>query len=217
MPEPLTKIERRILDYLVDYLKKNTYQPSIREIGKRFGIKSTKTVSEHLQSLADKGYIERDASRSRGVRILGMNLSPNIVHVPFYGKIAAGRPALSRECVEGEFEIDRKLIGSNDAFFLRVEGDSMEHSGILDGDMVVVEPVEQKDLENGDIVAARLEGKATVKRYYSKDNQIVLEPSNTDYAPILVKGYADFTVLGRVTGLFRSFAPATSPAAGASV
>src|SRR3712207_8940291 len=76
MPEPLSKMERRILDYIVDYLKRNTYQPSIREIGKRFGIKSTKTVSEHLQSLADKGYIERDASRSRGVKILGMNLAP---------------------------------------------------------------------------------------------------------------------------------------------
>jgi SOS-response transcriptional repressor LexA len=74
MQESSPKMERRILDYLVDYLKRNTYQPSIREIGKRFGIKSTKTVSEHLQALADKGYIEREASRSRGVRILGLNL-----------------------------------------------------------------------------------------------------------------------------------------------
>ena len=93
MPEVLSKIERRILNYLVDYLKDNTYQPSIREIGKRFGIKSTKTVSEHLQSLADKGFIERDASRSRGVKILGMNLSPGVLNVPMYGRIAAGVPA----------------------------------------------------------------------------------------------------------------------------
>ena len=74
MSEPLSKMERRILDYLVDYLKRNTYQPSIREIGRRFGIKSTKTVSEYLQSLADKGFIEREASRSRGVRIVGLEL-----------------------------------------------------------------------------------------------------------------------------------------------
>jgi repressor LexA len=216
MPESLTKMERRILDYLIDYLKKNTYQPSIREIGKRFSIKSTKTVSEHLQALADKGYIERDASRSRGVRILGMNLSPNIVHVPFYGKIAAGRPALSRECLSGEFEIDRKLIGSNDAFFLKVDGDSMEGAGILDGDMVVIEPVAQDDLHNGDFVAARIDGKATVKRYFAKDDEIVLEPANTDYAPMLVREYSDFTVLGRVTGLFRQLAEAPA-AAGAGV
>jgi repressor LexA len=215
MPEPLTKLERRILDYLIDYLKKNTYQPSIREIGKRFSIKSTKTVSEHLQSLADKGYIERDASRSRGVRIIGMNLSPNIVHVPFYGKIAAGRPALSRDDVAGEFEIDRKLIGSHDAFFLRVDGDSMEELGIFHGDMVVVEPVELEDVENGEIIAARLDGKATVKRFFQKDGRIVLEPANSDYAPILVNEFGDFTVLGRITGLFRRFTESEVMAAGA--
>ena len=82
MPEPLTSLERRILDYLVDYLKRNTYQPSIREIGRRFDIKSTKTVSEYLQSLAEKGWIERDPSRSRGVRLLTVDMSPRTVSVP---------------------------------------------------------------------------------------------------------------------------------------
>ncbi|HEU0053203.1 MAG TPA: transcriptional repressor LexA [Longimicrobium sp.] len=205
MPEPLTKIERRIYNYLVDYLKENTYQPSIREIGKRFGIKSTKTVSEHLQSLADKGHIERDASRSRGVKILGMNLGPEVLSVPAYGRIAAGVPALLRDDVTGVYEIDRKLVGSADAFFLKVRGDSMEGMGILDGDMVVVEPVEIEDLRNGEIVAARLDGDATVKRYFAKDGKVVLEPANTNYAPILVHEHEDFTVLGRVTGLFRRF------------
>src|SRR5687767_12755109 len=164
MPEALSKIERRILNYLVDYLKENTYQPSIREIGKRFGIKSTKTVSEHLQSLADKGHIERDASRSRGVKVLGMNLAPEVLSVPAYGRIAAGTPALLRDDVTGVYDIDRKLVGSADAFFLKVKGDSMEGMGILDGDMVVVEPVDAEDVKNGEIVAARLDGEATVKR-----------------------------------------------------
>ena len=174
MPEALTKVERRILDYLIEYLRKNTYQPSIREIGKRFGIKSTKTVSEHLQALADKGYIERDASRSRGVRIMGMNLYRKLVHAP-------------------------------DAFFLRAEGDSMEGMGILDGDLVLVEPTAQDEIQPGEIVAARLGGKATVKRYFSRDGSVVLEPANTSYAPILVHDYEDFSLLGRVTGLFRRF------------
>jgi repressor LexA len=203
MPEALSKIERRILNYLVDYLKDNTYQPSIREIGKRFGIKSTKTVSEHLQSLADKGFIERDASRSRGVKILGMNLAPGVLNVPMYGRIAAGVPALMREDVRETFELDRKLVGSADAFMLEVKGDSMAGMGILDGDSVIVEPADESDLVNGDVVAARVDGDATVKRYFANGGQVVLEPANSDYAPVLVHDENDFTVLGRVTGLYR--------------
>lgn len=205
MPEPLSKIEKRILNYLVEYLKQHTYQPSIREIGKRFGIKSTKTVSEHLQALADKGYIERDASRSRGVKIIGMNLAPDMVTVPSYGKIAAGRPALLRENVHEEFELDRKLAGSADSFFLEVQGDSMQAMGILPGDLALVEPVDEGAIENGDVVAARVDGDATVKRYFANGGKVVLEPANPNYAPILVHEHNDFTVLGRVTGLFRRF------------
>ncbi|MEX0912414.1 MAG: HTH domain-containing protein, partial [Gemmatimonadota bacterium] len=124
MTESLSKMERRILDYLIEYLRKNTYQPSIREIGKRFGIKSTKTVSEYLQTLADKGYIEREASRSRGVKILGLDLErSDVISIPFYGKIAAGQPALSRDHVNSEFGMDPKLVGLPNAFFLEVSGD----------------------------------------------------------------------------------------------
>lgn len=205
MPEPLSKIEKRILNYLVDYLRQHTYQPSIREIGKRFGIKSTKTVSEHLQALADKGYIERDASRSRGVKILGMNLSPELVSIPCYGKIAAGRPALLRENVREEFDVDRKLAGSADSFFLEVQGDSMQGMGIYPGDLVLVEPTGEAEIRNGEVVAARVDGDATVKRYFANGGKVVLEPANTSYAPILVHEHNDFTVLGRVTGLFRRF------------
>lgn len=205
MPEALSKIERRILNYLVDYLKDNTYQPSIREIGKRFGIKSTKTVSEHLQSLADKGFIERDASRSRGVKILGMNLAPGVLNVPMYGRIAAGVPALLRDDVRETFEMDRKLVGSSDAFLLEVKGDSMTGMGIMPGDYVIVEPADEGDIQNGEIVAARVDGDATVKRYFANGGQLVLEPANTNYAPILVHEHNDFTVLGRVSGLYRRF------------
>lgn len=205
MPEALSKIERRILNYLVDYLKENTYQPSIREIGKRFGIKSTKTVSEHLQSLADKGFIERDASRSRGVKILGMNLAPGVLNVPCYGRIAAGIPALLREDVREEFELDRKLVGSSDAFMLEVKGDSMTGLGILPGDLVIVEPAEEGDIQNGDVIAARVDGDATVKRYFANNGKVVLEPANAGYAPILVHEHNDFTVLGRVSGVYRRF------------
>jgi repressor LexA len=212
MPEPLTKIERRIYNYLVDYLKENTYQPSIREIGKRFGIKSTKTVSEHLQALADKGHIERDASRSRGVRIVGMNLFPSVLSVPLYGKIAAGTPALMRDNVRDSFEMDRKLVTSADGFLLEVKGDSMVNAGIDDGDLVVVEPVADDEVRNGEIVAARIDGESAIKRYFANDGKIILEPANPDYPPLLVHEHDDFTVLGRVTGLFRKFAREQVPA-----
>jgi repressor LexA len=212
MPEALSKIERRILNYLVDYLKENTYQPSIREIGKRFGIKSTKTVSEHLQSLADKGFIERDASRSRGVKILGMNLAPGVLNVPMYGRIAAGVPALLRDDVQETFELDRKLVGSTDAFLLEVKGDSMAGMGIMPGDYVIVEPADESDIQNGEVVAARVDGDATVKRYFANAGKVVLEPANTNYAPILVHEHNDFAVLGRVSGLYRRFTRAHTEA-----
>lgn len=206
MPDPLSKMERRILDFLIDYLKRNTYQPSIREIGRRFNIKSTKTVSEHLQALADKGHIEREASRSRGVRIVGLELqNANAVTVPYYGKIAAGQPALLRDHVDAEFSLDPKLVGCAESFVLQVRGDSMEGMGILDGDMVVVEPADPDEIQNGEIVAARLDGGATVKRYFARNGEVVLEPANSDFAPILVNNHDDFAVLGRVTGLFRRF------------
>src|SRR3712207_4635617 len=180
-----------------------SYQPSIREIGKPFGIKSTKTVSEHLQSLADKGYIERDAPRSRGAKILGMNLAPGVLNVPCYGRIAAGVHALLREDVVQEYELDRMLAGSSDAVMLEVKGDSMSGMGILPGDLVVVEPADADDIQNGEVVAARVDGDATVKRYFANAGKVVLEPANPNYAPILVHEHNDFTVLGRVTGIYR--------------
>ncbi|HET8656547.1 MAG TPA: transcriptional repressor LexA [Longimicrobiaceae bacterium] len=215
MPEPLSKMERRILDYLIDYLRRNTYQPSIREIGRRFSIKSTKTVSEYLQALADKGYIEREASRSRGVRIVGLELqSVQTVQIPYFGSISAGTPALIRDRADAEFSLDPKLVGSPDSFFLEVRGNSMDEMGILDGDLVLVEPAAHETVRDGEIVAARLGGEAAVKRYFERDGEVVLEPANPDYAPILVHEYDDFAILGRVTGLFRRFTAAQTEAVG---
>lgn len=206
MSEQLSKIERRILDYIVEYLRSNTYQPSIREIGKRFGIRSTKTVSEYLQSLAEKGYIEREASRSRGVRIVGLQLQPaRTVSIPVYGRIAAGEPALIRDHVSDEFEVDPKMLAGSDSFFMQVTGESMEGVGILDGDLVLVEPTSEGSLVDGDVVAARMGGEGTVKRYFERDGKVVLEPANADFAPMLVQDFDDFAILGRVTGLFRRF------------
>src|SRR5688572_906992 len=180
MPKPLTSLERRILDFLVEYLRKNTYQPSIREIGKRFGIKSTKTVSEYLQALADKGWIERDPSRSRGVKLLGVDLTSGTVTVPCY------RDRLERESMVDEFELDRKIAGSGGSFCVAMAGDSMEDSGMRDGDLLLAEPVAAEDVENGDTVVAELAGVPTIKRYFKRGDEVVLEPANPNYPPTLV-------------------------------
>jgi repressor LexA len=125
--------------------------------------------------------------------------------VPCYGRIAAGVPTLLEDDVVERFDLDRKLVPSSDAFLLEVEGDSMTSMGILDRDMVVVEPVDEPSLVNGDIVAARVDGHATVKRYFANDGKVVLEPANPDFAPILVHEHNDFAILGRVVGLHRRF------------
>lgn len=136
MSEVLTPIERRIYNYLVDYLKRETYQPSIREIGARFGIRSTKTVTEHLQSLQRKGYLDRMPSRSRALRILGLNLSPETYTIPVYRNTGNG-PA---EEIEARYDLDRSLACSADCFLVRVRGNRLHAAGILDGDLILVEP-----------------------------------------------------------------------------
>src|SRR5919112_3392268 len=119
MAEHLTKLESSVYHYLLDFTAENTYQPSIRDIGKQFKIKSTKTVSDLLQSLAKKGYIERDPSRSRGVNLLGFGGALRTQPVPYYGKIHAGEPALLPEHRQGFITIDRRFVPSDDVFFLK--------------------------------------------------------------------------------------------------
>lgn len=203
MPEPLTPLERRIYHYLIDFLTENTYQPSIREIGKKFRVKSTKTVSDLLQSLAEKGYIERDPSRSRGVRLLGYAGVNRTLPIPFYGRIHAGEPALVPEHRDGYLTMDRRFVPDEEAFFLKVKGDSMIGRGIHDGDFVMIDPVDAKDVADGSIIAARLGEEATIKTFTHRNEAIVLEPANPDEREIVVKSDDDFAVLGVVCGVFR--------------
>src|SRR3954449_10467275 len=137
MPESLTALERRVFHYLIDFLADNTFQPSIREIARKFRIKSTKTVSDLLHSLQRKGYIERDASRSRGVRLLGYAAGGQTQPVPYYGRIHAGEPALRPEHRVGFLTVDRRFLPGEDIFALKAEGDSMNGRAILNGDFVL--------------------------------------------------------------------------------
>src|SRR3954467_13664902 len=171
MPETLTTLERRVFHYLIDFLSENTFQPSIREIARRFRIKSTKTVSDLLHSLERKGYIERDASRSRGVRLLGYAAAGQTQPIPYYGKIHAGEPALRPEHRVGYLTVDRQFLPSEDVFALKAVGDSMTGRAILDGDFVICSPSAKP--KDGDIVAARLGELATIKTLTHRGDKIV--------------------------------------------
>lgn len=201
MAEQLSKLETSVYQYLLDFTAERTYQPSIRDIGKQFKIKSTKTVSDLLQSLARKGYIERDPARSRGVNLLGFGGALKTQPLPFYGRIHAGEPALLPEHRHGSITMDRRFVPSESAFFLRVKGDSMVGRAILDGDYVMVNPSAAP--KDGDIIAARIKDEGTVKTYRRRGSAIVLEPANPADHEIEITPSIDFGVLGVVCGVFR--------------
>ena len=203
MPEPLTQLESRVYHYLIDFLAQNTYQPSIREIAREFHIKSTKTVSDLLHALETKGYIHRDESRSRGVRLLGFAAARGTQPVPYYGRIHAGEPSLLPENRKGFITMDRRFLPADDVFFLKVRGDSMNGRGILDGDYVMVTPTTKA--RDGDIVAARLGEEATVKTIRHRGDAILLEPAKDGEETIEIGPHHDFGLLGVVCGVFRPF------------
>lgn len=150
MPNALSSLERRILDFIVDYLRRNTYQPSIREIARRFGIKSTKTVSEYLQSLADKGWIERDPARSRGVRVIGLAMSGDTVSVPRYERLTN-----KTETPVSALELDKTLAGNGGTYIVALGTDEGAPEGMQTGDLLIVEPLLAEELEDGDHAVLR--------------------------------------------------------------
>jgi repressor LexA len=200
MPKPLSTLEQSVLDYLIEYVRSHTYQPSIREIGAEFGIKSTKTVSELLQSLADKGWIERNSSRSRGVRLLGLNLEADIVSVPHID-IHLSEPSLD-EPVDS-LALDRRIAGSTASFLVTMVGDDMRGDGIRDGDLLLVEPVPEDELIDGDLVLCRLEGEPSVRRIRHQDDAILLDPGHLDRPPALLEGRGSDEIVGRVGAVVR--------------
>lgn len=204
MPDALTELERRVLEYLVHYLRSNTYQPSIREIGREFSIKSTKTVSELLQSLADKGWIERDPSRSRGVRLLGVHLQPDVVTVPLY--------ASPDQSPLGGLALDRQFAGHAGTYLVGVPDGSLGGMGINTGDLLLVEPVSVPELQSGDVIFGTLHGGPLVRRL-SEAQQLECVPAGSQPAVAL----SAVKVAGRGIGVLRRLRAATSPTPAAVV
>lgn len=203
MSPALNDIERRILDYMVSYLRENTYQPSIREIGERFGIKSTKTVSEHLQALAEKGFLERDPSRSRGVRILGVDLAPDAVSVPLYDRLPDDRVNPGVAAADASMTLDRRLAGSKGSFLVTASGSDLAVLGAVDGDYVLVEPARLEEVADGDVVAARLGGGAAGFHKLGRNGRgVYLEAVSGSGQPVLVEDPSRLDIMGRVGGIF---------------
>ena len=203
MEPRITEIERKILDFMVHYLRTNTYQPSIREIGEQFGIKSTKTVSEHLQALANKGFLERDPSRSRGVKLLGVDLSAQTVSVPCYARLPQDRAGLVPERAERHLAIDPRLGGGRGSFFVRAQGDELSSLGIADGDYLLVEPAVAGQLADRSIVVAQLDGALSFYQYSDNGSGLYLPPGRAAGASTAAEDPSRLQLIGRVVALYR--------------
>lgn len=198
--EPLTEMERKILDFMVQYLRENTYQPSIREIGERFGIKSTKTVSEHLQALAEKGCLERDPSRSRGVKILGVDLNADTVAVPCFSEVPFEG---SNAKAEGFVSVDRQLGGEDGAFMVRASAGDLAVLGVAEGDLVLVSPATIDDVEDGSVVVAEVGDSSAFHRFSTNGKGVYLEALEPGGEATLVEDVDKLRIIGRVTGFYR--------------
>lgn len=205
MRKELTPLERSIFEYMVDYLRRNTYQPSIREIGREFGIKSTKTVAEHLQSLADKGWVERDPSRSRGVKLVGAEVYPSFLTVPCYDRLADQGDPFAPDASTAQYRLDPALAGCDDAVFLRMSDDSLDGDGIRENDLLLVERVDATKVKSGDLVVCRAGGRGAVKHLRRNGGGTQLSASKPGIEPVTLGPSDELLVFGRVVGVFRQF------------
>ncbi len=201
----LTGRQREIWGFLVEYVDRHGYPPTVREIGAAVGLASPSTVHAHLANLERAGLLRRDPTKPRALELVGRDKSAEVVtaelpKLPLLGQIAAGGPLLAEQNVEDELAVPENLRGD---FLLRVKGESMIDAGILDGDVVVVRSAQ--DARDGEIVVA-LAGddesadEATVKRFFREGGRIRLQPENSALEPIYA---AHVEILGKVVGVFR--------------
>jgi repressor LexA len=201
----LTPRQLKILSVIKTAVEDQGYPPSMREIGQAAGLSSTASVTYQLQILEEKGWIRRDASRGRAIEITLPGQDGEAAPqdktrlIPLVGKIAAGNPILAEQEVEEVLPLPESIVGKGDLFLLQVKGDSMIDLAICDGDFVVIRS--QKDAQKGEIVAAMIDGEATVKTWSKKDGHYWLLPANDNYAPIPAD---EAVILGKVTAVLRS-------------
>ena len=217
----LTPRQQRVLGHIKEAIEKRGYPPSMREIGEAVGLTSSSSVAHQLRVLEEKGFLKRDPNRPRALEVflpevmaarrslgaaeetqydetdIGDTVTP-ATYVPVLGRIAAGGPILAEERVEDVFPLPKQLVGEGTLFLLQVAGDSMVDAAICDGDYVVIR--QEQTAENGDIVAALIDGEATVKTFQRKNGQLWLLPHNAAYDPI---DGTNASILGIVTAVLR--------------
>jgi repressor LexA len=217
----LTARQTRILEHLQEFMERRGYPPSMREIGEAVGLTSSSSVAHQLKVLEEKGFVRRDPNRPRALEVFlpevmaarrsvssasessydetGVgDARPPATYVPMLGRIAAGGPILAEQNLETIFPLPRELVGDGELFMLEVAGESMVDAAICDGDYVVVR--REQTAENGEIVAALIDGEATVKTFQRKDGKVWLLPHNAAFQPI---DGSDATILGKVTAVLR--------------
>lgn len=191
MGRGLTRRQREILIFVQRYADAHGYPPSVREIGQALGLTSSSTVHSHLSALEKKGYLRRDPSKPRALEVLRDEHeipAKKVVPIPIVGRVTAGQPILAQQNIEDYFPLPAEFVRSDEAFILYVRGDSMIDAGIYDGDMLVVR--RQPTAKDRDIVVARIEDEATVKRFFREDGRIRLQPENPRMDPIYVRDVA---------------------------
>ncbi len=201
MIEKLTDKQQLILDYIKEQIISKGFPPSVREICTAVGLKSTSSVHSHLETLEKKGYLRRDATKSRTIEILDdsfTQLRTEMVSIPVVGQVAAGIPILAEENIDSYFPVPADMVPSGESFILNVKGDSMVNAGIFNGDRIFVHRTDSA--KNGDMVVALIDDSATVKTFYREKGHIRLQPENDSMDPIIVD---DCSILGRVFGVFR--------------
>lgn len=207
--KPLTKEQKRVFDFIVAEQHQNGAPPTIREICFALGYKSVNNARQHLKLIEQKGYIRLLKGRSRGIEILVDKRSANdslskindLTTVPLIGNIAAGAPITAEENIEAEITLDKNLFSGDGLFTLRIKGDSMEGIGVLNGDIVIIR--QQNSAINGDVIAAIIDGEATLKRYIRKDDHIILRPENDRYDDIIVPADQNVWIAGKMVGVLR--------------
>jgi repressor LexA len=202
MQESLTSRQQKLLAYILDSIRSGGRPPTIREICRAFGYRSTGTARDHLRALEVKGHLKKLPGKSRGLvpRNWPQVLRAEFPPMPILGRVPAGGPLLAEENIEGSLDLTEEFAGQK-VFALKVHGDSMIDAGICEDDLVVVRA--QNHAEEGQIVVALVDGEATVKHLARRNGKLWLQPANTRYQPIPVEG--DIKVLGRVIGVIRSY------------
>ena len=193
--------QKQILDVIQSAIKAKGYPPSVREIGEAVGLKSPSTVHMHLNKLEQLGAIRRESEKNRAIDVVGSSSLRNapMTMVPLVGRVTAGQPILATENIEDSYPFPADLVGQEDVFMLKVDGESMIQAGIFDGDFLIVR--DQDSARNGDIVVALVDGEeATVKRFFHEKDRVRLQPENDRMDPIYSR---DVAVLGKVIGVYR--------------